>query len=61
MEAWANIRSVEMRETEKIQGKTLKMIFQLPFSTTYLYWYHNRNRNVVSSAKNPICYNDALS
>ena len=35
MEAWANIRSVEMREREKIQGKPLKRIFQLPVSTTY--------------------------
>ena len=35
MEAWANIRSVEMREIEKIQGKALKRIFQLPVSTTY--------------------------
>ena len=35
MEAWANIRSVEMKETEKLQGKTLKSISQLPLSTTY--------------------------
>ena len=35
MEALANIRSVEMREIEKIQRKALKWIFQLPFSTTY--------------------------
>ena len=35
MEAWANIRSVEMREIEKIQGKALNRIFQLPVSTTY--------------------------
>ena len=34
IEAWAKIRSVEMREIEKIQGKTLKRIFQLPVSTT---------------------------
>ena len=27
MEAWANIRSVEMWEIEKIQGKALKRIF----------------------------------
>ena len=35
MEAWANIRSVEIREIEKIQGKTVTRIFQLPVSTTY--------------------------
>ena len=36
MEAWANIRLVEMKEIEKIQGKTLKRIFQLPLSATYI-------------------------
>ena len=35
MGAWANIRSMEMREIEKIQGKALKRIFQLPVLTTY--------------------------
>ena len=35
IEAWANIRTVEMRKIEKIQGKTLKRIFQFPISTTY--------------------------
>ena len=35
MEVCANIRSVEIREIEKIQGKALKRIFQLPVSTTY--------------------------
>ena len=35
IETWANIRSVEMREIEKIQWKALKRIFQLPVSTTY--------------------------
>ena len=35
IEAWANIRTVEMTEIEKIQGKTLKTIFQFPVSTTY--------------------------
>ena len=36
MEAWGNIRSVEkIRETEKIQRKSLKTIFQHPVSTTY--------------------------
>ena len=34
-EAWANIKTVEMREIGKIQGKTLKRIFQFPVSTTY--------------------------
>ena len=34
MEAWTNIRSMEMREIEKIQGKALKRILQLPISTT---------------------------
>ena len=34
MEAWADIRSAEMREIEKIQGKKLKRIFQLPVPTT---------------------------
>ena len=29
------MRSVEIREIEKEQGKTLKRIFQLPVSTTY--------------------------
>ena len=35
MEAWENIGLVEMKEIEKIQGKALKRIFQLPLSTTY--------------------------
>ena len=35
IESWANIRSVEMREIEKKQGKALKRIFQLPVSITY--------------------------
>ena len=35
IEAWANIRTVEMREIEKIQEKTLNTIFQFPVSTTY--------------------------
>ena len=35
MKAWANIRSVEMTEIEKILGKEIKRIFQLPVSTTY--------------------------
>ena len=35
MDAWANIKLVEMREIEKIQGKALNRIFQLPISTTY--------------------------
>ena len=35
MEAWVNIRSVEMRQIEKIQGKALKGIIQLPGSTAY--------------------------
>ena len=34
MEAWTIIRSVEIREIEKVQGKALKRIFQLPVSTT---------------------------
>ena len=35
MEVWANIRSVEIREIDKIQGKALKRIFQCPVSTIY--------------------------
>ena len=35
MEAWANIRSVEMREIEQMQGKARKRIFQLPVLTVY--------------------------
>ena len=35
MAAWANKRSVKIREIEKIRGKALKRIFQLPVSTTY--------------------------
>ena len=35
MEAWRNIRSVEVKEIEKIQGKALKSMFQLPVSTSY--------------------------
>ena len=35
MDAWANIRSVEIRKIEKIQGKALKRIFQLPVSPNY--------------------------
>ena len=35
IEAWANIRTVEMREIEKIQEKTLNTIFQFQVSTTY--------------------------
>ena len=34
IEAWAKIRSVEMRKIEKIQVKALKRIFKLPVSTT---------------------------
>ena len=35
METWASMRSVEIREIEKEQGKALKRIFQLPVSTAY--------------------------
>ena len=35
IEAWANVRSVETRDIEKIQEKVLKEKFQLQFSTTY--------------------------
>ena len=35
MAAWANERSVKVREIEKIRGKALKRIFQLPVLTTY--------------------------
>ena len=35
MEVWANIRSVEITEIDKIQGKALKRIFQCPVSTIY--------------------------
>ena len=35
IEAWANIRSLEMRKIEKIHGKALKRIFQPPVSTAY--------------------------
>ena len=56
MEAWTNIRSVEMREIEKIQRKTLKVIFQLPVSTTYT--------GIIMETRiwpaEQICYNDTL-
>ena len=35
MEAWANIRSLEIGKIEKIQRKAIKRMFQLPVSTTY--------------------------
>ena len=35
MEAWVNMRLVEMIEIEKIQEKALKRISKLPLSTTY--------------------------
>ena len=35
MEAWEDIRSVEIREIVKIQGEALKRIFQGPASATY--------------------------
>ena len=49
MEAWANIRSVEMREIEKIQGTrkgTKKDISTSSFIN--LHWYHNGDRNMAS-------------
>ena len=35
MGIWASMRSVEIREIEKEQGKTLKWIYQFLVSTTY--------------------------
>ena len=35
MEAWGNIRLVEMREIEKIQGKALKRYFNFNFQAAY--------------------------
>ena len=56
IEAWANIRSVEMRETEKIQKKSTKK----DISFNNLYWYHNGNRNMASTAEDPICCNSMM-
>ena len=36
LEAWGKIDRDEMNEIEKIQGKLLKRIFNLPISTSYL-------------------------
>ena len=36
LEAWGKIDRDEMNEIEKIQGKVLKRIFNLPISTSYL-------------------------
>ena len=36
LEAWGEIDRDEMNEIEKIQGKVLKRIFNLPISTSYL-------------------------
>ena len=36
LEAWAKIDRDEMNEIEKIQGKLLKRIFNLPILTSYL-------------------------
>ena len=33
LEAWGNIDKDEMNEIEKIQGRVLKRIFNLPIST----------------------------
>ena len=35
IEAWGYIKKEEMKEIERIQGKTLKRIFKLPVSTAY--------------------------
>ena len=36
LEAWGKIDKDEMNETEKIQGRELKRIFNVPISTTYI-------------------------
>ena len=36
MEAWVNIRSVEIKDIQKMQSKALKRIFQLPVLTTFI-------------------------
>ena len=60
VEAWANIRSVEMMEIEIIQGKAPKRIFQLPVSTTYT-GIIMETRIWPAELTWLICYNDAIS
>ena len=36
LEEWGKIYKDEMNETEKIQGRTLRRIFNLPISTSYI-------------------------
>ena len=36
LEAWGKIGKDEMNEVEKIQGRALKRIFNLPISTSYI-------------------------
>ena len=61
MEVWANIRSVEIKEIEKIQGKALKRIFQCPVSTTYTGIIMETGIWPAEQKIQYICYNDALS
>ena len=36
LEEWGKIYKDEMNETEKIRGRTLEIIFNLPISTSYI-------------------------
>ena len=47
------------KNRENTRKDTKKDISTFTFNN--LYWYHNGNRNMTRRAKNPICYNDALS
>ena len=52
LEAWGKINKNEMNEIEKIQGRALKRIFNVPISTSYIHWLNNGNRYVASLPKN---------
>ena len=54
MEAWGNIRSVKMREIEKMHETAPKKDISTSIFNS-LYCYHNGNRNMASRAKDTIC------
>ena len=51
--------SGDERKIEDTRRGTKKDISTSSFNN--LYWYHNGNSNMARKAKDPICYNDALS
>ena len=47
------------RNIERTRKDTKKDISISSFNN--LHWYYNQDRNMACRAKNPICYNDAIS